>query len=135
MSIAITVGGAGILGLFMGFLVAVFLQEKRDHYNYMALKSHDGKGCDSTWGTPWASEPDEFALKLGTYDMEIDNGYLLFHRRLVDAKPYGKAPWKPPLVEIEDLEEEDIEVVRTAEESYERIARRLQEIDKERGQV
>jgi len=71
---------------------------------------HEDNGCEGS-ENDLGLEAGQFAIKLGTYDLEIKNGYLFFIKRLGENKPFGRLP---PIRE---------------EKGYVHIANRLKDLD------
>ena len=120
-----------------GFLVCHFMRERQD-------KSRAGltDAVDKEWAKyVYREEPDEFAVLLPSFEMEVKGDYMVFKRR---DKPValGRSALEDCVLSAmaedmaEDLEAliiEELPPKTKTEQSYERIARRIKELDKKEG--
>ena len=120
-----------------GFLVCHFMRERRDRSWGRLTDS-----IDKEWaGYVNREEPDEFAVLLPSFDMEVKGEYMVFKRR---DKPtaLGRTALEDCVLsamaedmagDLEALFIEELVPKTKTERSYEKIAKRLKELDRERG--
>jgi len=116
MLISVSVASA-----LVGFIAAIWLEERRPPLKIDTTHTREDDP------SLYQSDPDEFAIKLGTYDISVSEGYMVFQRRSLATKEMDQAT-------IEYWFKKPASVTKESQEPhYVRIAKRLQELDGREG--